>query len=578
MNANQLLEHFHRISDAPDAIPRLRRFILDLAMRGKLLPQDPKDEPASELLKRIAAEKARRVKAGEIKEKPLPPVDEDADFDIPSTWRWTRLGIVTSYIQRGKSPKYAASDGSLVVSQKCVQWRGLDLTVAKHVTLESLAEYEDIRFLRDADLLWNSTGTGTIGRVIRLVDPPEKLVCDSHVTVVRCLEVDPEYIRAWLRSDYVYALMEDRAAGSTNQIELTAQMAINQIVPLPPLAEQCRIVAKVDELMALCDRLEAARDEREMTRDRLTAASLVRLDAPDPDSAIFGDHARFALDNLGALTTRPDQIKQFRQTILNLAVRGKLVPRDPNDEPASELLKWIETEKAQLVKAGAILRPKEAARDKSRLFEGLPNSWTPIALGEACNMVTSGSRGWAEFYADSGPGFIRAQNIRFGRVRLDDLAFVNPPDNSEGSRTQVAQGDLLVVITGAGVTNPALLDRDLGEAYVSQHVGLIRPTDKRLSEWFLLCLMAPSGGRAELVERAYGAGKPGLNLDNIRSLSIPLPPLAEQRRIVAKLNELMALCDRLEANLSSGENARRRLLNALLAEALVLHKMQEQAA
>ncbi len=193
-------------------------------------------------------------------------------------------------------------------------------------------------------------------------------------------------------------------------------------------------------------------------------------------------------------------------------------------------------------------------------------------------MVTSGSRGWAEFYADSGPGFIRAQNIRFGRLRLDDLAFVNPPDNSEGSRTQVAQGDLLVVITGAGVTNPALLDRDLGEAYVSQHVGLIRPTDKRLSEWFLLFLMAPSGGRAELVERAYGAGKPGLNLDNIRSLSIPLPPLAEQRRIVAKLNELMALCDRLEANLSSGENARRRLLNALLAEALVLHKMQEQAA
>jgi len=153
-------------------------------------------------------------------------------------------------------------------------------------------------------------------------------------------------------------------------------------------------------------------------------------------------------------------------------------------------------------------------------------------------------------------------------LRLDDLASVNPPSNSEGSRTQVAKNDLLIVITGAGVTNPALLDCDLGEAYVSQHVSLVRPTDKQLSEWLLLCLMADAGGRAELVERAYGAGKPGLNLDNIRSLSIPLPPLAEQHRIVAKVDALMALCDRLEASLDQSAATRRRLLDALLHEAL----------
>jgi type I restriction enzyme, S subunit len=153
-------------------------------------------------------------------------------------------------------------------------------------------------------------------------------------------------------------------------------------------------------------------------------------------------------------------------------------------------------------------------------------------------------------------------------LQLEDLAFVNPPSNSEGSRTQVAKGDLLIVITGAGVTNPALLDHDPGEAYVSQHVGLVRPTDQQLSAWLLLCLMADAGGRSELVERAYGAGKPGLNLDNIRSLSIPLPPLAEQHRIVAKVDALMALCDRLEAGLTATAATRRRLLDALLAEAL----------
>ena len=152
-------------------------------------------------------------------------------------------------------------------------------------------------------------------------------------------------------------------------------------------------------------------------RDRLAAASLARLNAPDPET--FQADARFALDALPALTTRPDQIKQLRQTILNLAVRGKLVPQDPNDEPASELLKRIAKEKARLVKAGAIPRQKEIASRPSKLTDALPTTWSPIALGEVCNLVTSGSRGWAEYYVTSGSGFIRAQNIRFGKLRLD---------------------------------------------------------------------------------------------------------------------------------------------------------------
>jgi type I restriction enzyme S subunit len=198
----------------------------------------------------------------------------------------------------------------------------------------------------------------------------------------------------------------------------------------------------------------------------------------------------------------------------------------------------------------------------------LPINWDQVALGDLCNLVTSGSRGWAEYYSETGVGFIRAQNIRFGRLLLGDMACVQLPPNSEGSRTKVEQADLLVVITGAGVTNPALLDEDVAEAYVSQHVGLIRPTDNSLSPWLLLCLMAPAAGRDELVQRAYGSGKPGLNLDNIRSLTIPLPPLAEQHRIVAKVDELMALCDQLEQQLSQADQQRRRLLEAVLAEAL----------
>lgn len=282
MKPEFLISKLDILLTAPATVHRLRQFILDLATRGKLVPQDSNDEPASELLKRIAAEKARLVKAGHIKkDKPLKAADDDADFDVPAGWHWTRLGAISSYIQRGKSPRYAAENGSPVVSQKCIQWFGLDLTVAKQITIESLADYEDIRFIRDGDLLWNSTGTGTIGRVIQIANPPKKLVCDSHVTIVRCLEVEPEYVRIWLRSDHVYAVIEDRASGSTNQVELTSQMVINQLIPLPPIKEQRRIVAKVDELMTLCDRLEASLTVGEDTRRRLLDALLHEALTPD---------------------------------------------------------------------------------------------------------------------------------------------------------------------------------------------------------------------------------------------------------------------------------------------------------
>ena len=274
----QLFVHFDRLMQSPESVHRLRRFILDLAVRGKLVPQDPADEPAAELLQQIAKEKARLVKAGEIRRTvALEDVTEDEKiFVIPEGWCWTRLGNIVTYMQRGKSPKYATGTGLSVISQKCVRWNGLDLSVAKEIEATSLKNYEAYRFLRDEDLLWNSTGTGTIGRVVRVVRPPAKLVCDSHVTLVRCPHVVQEYIRTWLRSDHVYGVIEDRAAGSTKQVELTAGLAQNWLVPLPPLPEQHRIVAKVEELMRLCNRLEESLTVVDVTRRCLFNALLHR--------------------------------------------------------------------------------------------------------------------------------------------------------------------------------------------------------------------------------------------------------------------------------------------------------------
>lgn len=572
MKAERLLANYEKIADAPDAIARLRRFILDLAVRGKLVQQNATDEPASELLKRIAKEKTRLVKAGMIKnDKPLLPADEDAGFDIPTTWRWTRLGVVTSYIQRGKSPKYAASDGSLVVSQKCVQWRGLDLSVAKQVTIESLTDYEDIRFLRDGDLLWNSTGTGTIGRVIRLIDPPEKLVCDSHVTVVRCLEVDPEYIRTWLRSDHVYALIEDRAAGSTNQVELTGQMAINQVIPLPPLAEQQRIVAKVDELMGLCDRIEAVRQTREATRDKLTAASLAQLNASVPET--FQAVSRFALDALPSLTARPDQIKPLRQTILNLAVRGKLVSQDTNDEPASELIKKIESEKARLVKSGKARKSETGDITADEFPYALPEGWTWTRLGSIADWGSGStpSRSNAALYGGA-VTWLKSGELNDNRALKGSEETLTQLAVNKGTFRLNRSGDVLIAMYGATIGKVAILAES---AVTNQAVCGCTPFTGTLNQFLFLYLLSQ---RDQFRAASEGGAQPNISKEKIIWTPFPLPPLAEQHRIVAKADELLGLCDRLEASLVTASETRNRLLQAVLAEALAPAVEHELAA
>ena len=424
MSIDILFADFDRLIQSAESVNRLRRFILDLAVRGKLVPQDPNDEPASELLKRIASEKARLVKAGEIRKGKI--LDELTDveetFTVPKGWCWARLGNIATYLQRGKSPKYATGTDLLVVSQKCVKWKGLDLSVAKEIEAASLERYEGHRFLCDGDLLWNSTGTGTIGRIIRVESPPEKIVCDSHVTLIRCPHVVSEYLRTWLRSDHVYGVIENRAAGSTKQVELTTGLALNWQVPLPPIAEQHRIAARVNELMVLCDRLEAARAERKATRDRLATASLARLNAPDRDPATFQKHVAFALNNLTPLTTRRDQIKSLRQAIFNLAVRGKLVPQDPNDEPASELLKRVIAENGATFVKGRKRRCLIGPRNDDEVPTNIPATWEWSSIGQLASDMRYGTSKKCD-YRIKGTPVLRIPNVSRGKVDLTNLKF-----------------------------------------------------------------------------------------------------------------------------------------------------------
>ena len=346
-------------------------------------------------------------------------------------------------------------------------------------------------------------------------------------------------------------------------------------IPLPPLAEQHRIVANVDELMALCDRRQVARAEREATRDRLATASLARLNAPDPDPDTFQNHSAFALENLAPLTTRLDQIKAVRQTILNLAVRGKLVEQDPNDEPASTLLKKIAAEKKRLVKTGMIKNPKQASViDPDECFFGPPREWTWTRLSEISHKIHYGFTASANNMIDA------VRLLRITDIQDNSVDWFSVPGCEIGEKAlpqfKLEKGDILVARTG-GTIGKSFLVQDVPVAVVFASYLIRVQGSHEIYDLYLKLFLESPIYWIQLEDGSRGAGQPNVNGQTLGKILVPLPPLAEQHRIVAKVDELMALCDRLEANLATGDDTRRRLLDAMLHEVLSLASREMEA-
>ena len=266
-------------------IEKLRALILDLAVRGKLVPQDASDEPASELLTRIKVEKEQRAAEGKAKKrKHFPSIeDEEKPYSLPGSWEWARLVDASFYIQRGKGPKYDETGRALVVSQKCVQWTGFQIDAARRISDESLDKYQKERFLQNGDLLWNSTGTGTVGRVnIYLRATDESVVADSHVTVIRAPSSVSTFLLSFLSSFTIQSRMNPQCldplvSGTTNQVELNTSAVSQLPIPIPPAEEQQRIVAKVDELFGCCDLLKSNIIESNQTKNQLADTMIVRV-------------------------------------------------------------------------------------------------------------------------------------------------------------------------------------------------------------------------------------------------------------------------------------------------------------
>ena len=503
---------------------QLKNSILQMAVQGKLVPQDPNDEPASVLLERIRAEKERLIKEKKIKREKNPSVifkgadntpyekigDEvrslvdEVPFDIPDSWEWVRLIDVCEYIQRGKSPKYSPIKKYPVVAQKCNQWSGFSIEKAQFIEPDSLASYGPERLLQDNDLMWNSTGLGTLGRMAiykTAANPYELAVADSHVTVIRPLKqfVLPEYLYYYFANPSVQSVIEDQADGTTKQKELATATIKAYLTPIPPLDEQRRILTKLAEVLPVVKSYGAVYDETAAMQDAF-----------------------------------PERLKK---SFLQEAVQGKLVQQDPSDEPAEALLERIRAEKQRLIKEGKIKKDKHESiifrRDNSHYekldgverciddelpFE-IPENWCWCKIGTIFTLQAG-------------------KNIQAVEIHENPFADSYPCYGGNGIRGYVASsnrtGDYPIIgRQGALCGN---INRATGEFYATEHAVCVETYSQISVAWACLFLTA-----LNLNQYATATAQPGLAVANINEVYIPLPPLAEQHRIVQRIEKLLPL-------------------------------------
>jgi type I restriction enzyme S subunit len=571
MSPGRLPQYFDQISEALDAVPRLRRFILDLAVRGKLVEQDPADEPASKLLKRIRVAKDRLVNDSVLKTpKPVASLDQtDCLFDLPESWQWVRLAEIGSVVGGGTPP--SKDSAHFVEGGKGIAW----LTPADLGGHEKLFISHGERDLTELGLAKSSAQLMPAGSVLFTSRAPIGYTAiaanqistnQGFKSIVPFLMDMNLYIAVYFKA---FATWIDGKAPGTTFKEVSGKIVACLPFPLPPLAEQHRIVAKVGELMALCDKLEAAQDKRERRRDRLVAATLHSLSNGDASTgsdaySSFEDSARFYFNHLPRLTTRPEHIHQLRQTILTLAVRGKLVAQDPKDEPASALLQRIDLERERIAEVDRRAEADLQGLLANELCWGVPSTWRWRGVADLVLFIDY--RGKTPAKSDSGIRLITAKNVRRGFVNLEPEEFVTEATyDAWMTRGLPRIGDILFT-TEAPMGN-AVVVRFHERFGLAQRVIDFRPYAGLDSDFLVLQLLS-APFQAILNKTATGLTAKGIKAAKLKRLPLAVPPLAEQHRIVKKVNELMALCDELEARLTTTATTRRQLLESTLHEAL----------
>ncbi|MFM4992647.1 restriction endonuclease subunit S [Aeromonas veronii] len=554
-------------------IKKLRELILELAVRGKLVPQDPSDEPASVLLERITAEKTRLVKEGKIKKsKVLPKIsEEEQPFDLPEGWEWGCLGDIVAII-RGitfpASEKHCEPSEDRIAClrtanvQDKIEWDDLLYVKTSFVKrLEQRVEVGDI-------VMSMANSKELVGKVAYIEKIPSgSATFGGFLSVIRPYEIDASFLMTVLRAPQTRSVLIDRSSQTTNIANISLEKLNPLVIAIPPLPEQHRIVAKVGELMALCDQLELRSESQLAAHQMLVETLLATLTDSANADELAQNWARLST-HFDTLFTTEASIDALKQTILQLAVMGKLVPQDPSDEPASVLLERIVEHQAIRVKNKEIQKPKKILVDDAFDLE-LPQGWHSILLNDLVFVTKLAGFEYTKHFKLEDEGevaVIRAQNVRPFLPDLDNLKFIDEETSLLLPRSALDRPALLVTFIGAGIGDVCVFDRN-ERWHLAPNVAKVEPyADLNLD---YLCIYLNSQiGRKELFKSIKSTAQPSLSMTTIREIWVGLPPLAEQHRIASKVAELMALCDHLQSRLQTSQQTQLALAESLVEGAL----------
>jgi type I restriction enzyme S subunit len=553
-----LVRHFDLIAQAPGGVALLRELILTLAVQGKLVPQDTSDEPAIELLKKIRAEKDRLLAEGKIKrDKPLAQIaDEEKPFELPTGWAWERFGAIAG-IERGGSPRPIES--FLTDDPSGLNWIKIGDTEkgGKYITSASQKIKREglvkTRMVYPGDFLL--TNSMSFGRPY--ITQIEGCIHDGWLRISPPSSLDKDFLYALLSSRFIRTVFEAAAAGAV-VLNLNADKVRTVPIPLPPLAEQSRIVARVEELMQLCDALEAQGQLEAEQHARLVSTLFGSLLQSDTPEALADNWQRIAT-HFDVLLDRPEAVDALEQTILQLAVRGLLVPQDPTDEPASVLLQKIRTEKDHLIAQGKIKRdkPLPPITDEEKPFE-LQQGWEWVRLGNLGITQTGGTP------ASSKPEYFNGIFPFIGPGQITPSGQILPPEKFVSElgalESAIAElGDILMVCIGGSIGKCAAATFPTA---FNQQINSIHPL-LSFSEYILNAMSAIDFTQAVL-NAATGSATPIISKGKWDLLLLPLPPQNEQQRIVVRTKSLLGICAELRRRLNTGTSVAEKICIGLI--------------
>lgn len=490
----------------------LKYSILQLAIQGKLVEQRPEEGTGEELYQQIQEKKQKLIKDRKIKKgKSLPEITEDEiPFDIPDSWKWVRWGEIVNIVSARRVhqsdwknegiPFYRAREIAKLSADGYVD---NDLFISQ----ELYNDFSKSGVPSEGDLM--VTAVGTLGKTYIVKKTDHFYYKDASVI---CFEnyahISPEYLKYMMESELMRNQIRGNSSGTT-VATLTMVRMVEYLMPLPPLAEQKRIVAKIEELLPYIDRYEKAWNRLEDL------------------------NKRFPVD--------------MQKSILQMAIQGKLVEQRPEEGTAEELYKQIQAEKKELIKAGKIKKEKPLPEiTEDEIPFDIPESWKWVRMGNFAQLVTKGSspRWQGIQYVEEGLLFVTSENVGINSLILENKKYVEERFNELSPRSQLSKGDLLTNIVGASIGRTAVYNLD-EPANINQAVCLIRLVNSDLLQYILMYMNSATAYNIMMSDKVDTA-RANISLTNISNFIIPIPPLAEQKRIIAKLAEILPLCRNLK--------------------------------